>query len=317
MSFDNPIPIALLMGGPSQERAVSIASGNAVFGALQNNPRFRVRCICLDQAALPHDLQTDEIVFSVLHGEFGEDGRFQSLMDAAGMEYCGCDAASSELCMDKVRAKHRVAASGVNVIPGWTAAEWLSACNALQASDFADGLIAKPVNLGSSIGLTELQDFDQACRFAGSRGEHASEWLIERRIRGREFSVGILNDQVLEVVEIVIPSNGIYDYEQKYHRNNTRYECPARLSPQASRSIREAALTAFRSCGCRDYARVDFLMDQKGEMPLFLEINTLPGMTDTSLLPKCAAAVGMDFRTLIQEMIQPAAQRLSRRKSRQ
>src|SRR5581483_11858242 len=206
------------------------------------------------------------------------------LLDAAGATYAGCDAASSALTMDKARTKETVAASGVGVVPGevFDAARKPEAAALLK--QLGPEVVLKPNDEGSSVGL-QIVSGEGALAAALARAT-AGRWLAERRIFGRELSVGVLGGRAMGIVEIR-PKSGCYDYTSKYTKGLTEYLCPAPLPEAQTAAVRRAAETAFAACGCRDYARVDFMLSEKNELFL-LEINTLPGMKETSLLPMSA-----------------------------
>lgn len=297
--------IALLYGGVSAEREVSLGSGAAVAASLEKS--YAVDRFDVDSAAaLPAGLDPERhVVFSTLHGTFGEDGGIQRLLDAAGVEYAGCDAASSALTFDKVATKRRLAEAGVPVAPDlvFRRASPPSAAEVVKA--LGPSVVLKPVDQGSSIGL----------RFAQGEAEIAEalsalafeRWLIERRVVGREATVGVVSGQAFAIVEIR-PKQGAFDYRNKYTKGATEYFAPAPLDEPLARRIKDLATAAFRACGCRDYARIDLMISEEGD-PVFLEVNTLPGMKETSLLPMSAAAVGYDFDDLLQKLIEPAIER--------
>lgn len=300
--------IAVLAGGVSAEREVSLRSGRAV--ALAAAASFPAMLVRVDAAEIPAQLDPAvHVVHSTLHGTFGEDGGMQSLLEAAGFEFAGCDAASSALTMDKCRTKELVARAGVPVPPG----RMFRADNKPSASELVRELggdiVLKPNGEGSSVGLA----------FASTPGELEAalaaltpgRWLAERRIRGTELTVGVLGGRAMGVVEIA-PKSGAYDYASKYTRGATEYHTPARIPAGAFAAVRDFAATAFAACNCRDYARVDFMLSP-ADGPFFLELNTLPGMTETSLLPKSASWSGYDFNSLVREMTVPAVGRFIRR----
>jgi D-alanine-D-alanine ligase len=296
--------IAVLAGGTSAEREVSIGSGQACALALARS--FPTRLFAVDAEALPPGLDPSRhVVFSTLHGTFGEDGGMQRLLDAAGVHYAGCDAESSAFTMDKTRTKARAAARGVGVAEAvvFAAGEVPSADEI--AARLGPEVVVKPNGEGSSVGLTVAND--RAGLAAALAGIRSGRWLAERRIRGRELSVGVLGGRALGIVE-VRPRSGVYDYASKYTPGRTEYLAPAPVDPAAGAAVRDAAETAFAACGCRDYARVDFILSEGGE-PILLEINTLPGMKETSLLPMSARCAGLDFIALVREMVTPALRR--------
>jgi D-alanine-D-alanine ligase len=229
----------------------------------------------------------------------------QRLLDAAGMAYAGCDAASSALTMDKTRTKDAAAARGVRVAPAVVfSAEKRPTADEVVAK-LGEQLVVKPNNEGSSVGLA----------LTGTRAEltaklasiTAGSWLIEPRLIGRELSVGVLGGKAMGVVEIR-PKSGVYDYTSKYTKGMTEYFAPAPIEASATAAVQRAAEAAFAACGCRDYARVDFILPAQGDAFL-LEINTLPGMKETSLLPMSARCVGLDFAGLVRELVTPALRR--------
>jgi D-alanine-D-alanine ligase len=296
--------IVVFSGGTSSEREVSLGSGRACAVALARS--HPTRLVDLRADALPADLDPSrEVVFSTLHGTFGEDGGMQALLDAAGARYAGCGAAASALTMDKSRTKAAVAARGVRVIDGLSFAAAAKPPAAELAARLGPRVVLKPNAEGSSVGLALVDDL--AGLEAALARITAGNWLAERRINGRELSVGVLGGRAMGAVEIR-PRSGVYDFASKYTAGRTEYLAPAPLDDAATAAVQRAAETAFAACDCRDYARVDFMLSHGGELFL-LEINTLPGMKETSLLPMSARCVGLDFVALVREMIAPAVQR--------
>jgi len=300
---DAPI-IAVFSGGTSAEREVSLGSGLACAVALARS--FPTRLFRIDEDALPPELDSSRhVVFSTLHGTFGEDGGMQRLLDAAGVAYTGCNAASSALTMDKTLTKKKVEARGLKTIPGLVFPAREKPPVEAVVAKFGEHVVVKPNDQGSSVGL----------QIVGTRAELTTAlasisngtWLIEKRIFGRELAVGVLGGRAMGIVEIR-PKSGVYDYASKYTKGLTEYLAPAPLSSELTRTIRAAAETAFEACGGRDYARVDFMIGEN-EAFYLLEINTLPGMKETSLLPMSARCEGMDFTALVREMVKPALQR--------
>ncbi len=304
--MNEPI-IAVLCGGTSAEREVSLGSGSASAVALSRS--YPTRLFEIDADALPVGLDpARHVVFSTLHGTFGEDGGMQRLLHAAGVTYAGCDTASSALTMDKTGTKAAAAARGVGVAQGisFPAAEKPSADAVI--AQLGGQVVVKPNAEGSSVGLTVALDRPTLVRALDAIT--SGHWLIEQRIVGRELSVGVLHGKAMGVIE-VRPKSGVYDYASKYTPGATEYLAPAPLDEAATLMVQKAAETAFAACGCRDYARVDFILgEQNVNNPLYLlEINTLPGMKETSLLPKSARCVGLDFTELVRELVGPAVQR--------
>jgi len=296
--------IAILAGGTSPEREVSLGSGKAV--ALAMAYTHPTQFFPVDSDALPAGLDPRRhIVCSTLHGVFGEDGGMQRLMEAAGVVYAGCDAKGSDLTFDKWRTRQTVSAVGVPVAPGrfFTAAAKPTA--AALAAEFGEQVVLKPNRQGSSVGL-QIVTSKVGLEIALG-GIRQGEWVAEKRILGRELTVGLLRGRAMGVVEIV-PKSGVFDYTSKYTKGLTEYFAPAKLAEELAAEVRTHAETAFAACGCRDYARIDFMLSSEGELYL-LEINTLPGMKETSLLPMSARCVGLDFVALCRELVTPAVER--------
>ncbi len=301
--------MVVLYGGVSSEREVSLGSGKACAAALAR--AWPTRLIDVREAALPGGLDPDrDLVFSTLHGTFGEDGGMQRLLESAGIIYAGCDAESSALTFDKERTKQTVGEAGVHVIPGFV----FSAESAPSADDIAARLgasvVIKPCAGGSSVGL-HLCDTPAEIESALATLS-PGEWLVEQRIRGREITVGILHGRALPVVEIA-PKSGVFDYASKYTKGLTEYLAPAPLPPAVAGRAQAEAERAFAACGCRDYGRIDFMVTEDGDVH-FLEINTLPGMKETSLLPMGAQCIGHDFTALVRELVAPARERFRSRR---
>ena len=296
--------IAVFSGGTSAEKEVSTGSGAACALALARS--FTTRLFPVVADALPEGYDpAHHVVFSTLHGTFGEDGGMQRLLDSAGGAYAGCDAASSALTMDKELTKRTVSAHGVPVADGIFFDAGSKPTAAAVVGRLGTRVVVKPNGEGSSVGLRLVEG--RAGLEAALGSITAGRWLAERRIEGRELSVGILKGRTLGIVEIR-PKSGVYDYTSKYTKGTTEYLAPAPIEDALAADVRRAAETAFAACGCRDYARVDFMVSNEGE-PFLLEINTLPGMKETSLLPMCARCAGLDFTALVREMVLPAIER--------
>jgi D-alanine-D-alanine ligase len=297
--------IAVFAGGTSAEREVSLGSGRACALALARS--FPTQFFSVEEDALPPGLDpARHVVFSTLHGTFGEDGGMQRLLDSAGIRYAGSAAAASALAMDKTLAKAAAAGRGVRAIEGVLFhGEDAPAPETLLAR-LGEEIVIKPNAEGSSVGLSLISGRTELAASLSSLPP--GSWLAERRIRGRELSVGVLGGRAMAVVEIR-PRSGVYDYASKYTKGLTEYFAPAPLPPAVTAAVRGAAEAAFAACGCRDYARADFILSE-GDEAFFLEINTLPGMKETSLLPMSARGVGLDFIALVREMVSPAIARL-------
>ncbi|AKC81946.1 D-alanine--D-alanine ligase [Verrucomicrobia bacterium IMCC26134] len=297
--------ITVLAGGVSSEREVSLGSGAAAAQALAR--LWPTRLIDVTAPDLPLGLDPDrDVVFSTLHGTFGEDGGMQALLDAACIVYAGCGTASSALTMDKAATKRAAAQVGVNVAADLT----FSAATRPEVGEviaaLGERVVFKPNDQGSSVGLALPEGREEIGSALAVIS--AGNWIAEPRLVGRELSVGVLGGKAMGVVEIR-PRSGVYDFASKYTKGATEYLAPAPLEAEVAMAVQRAAESAFAACGCRDYARVDFILISENEFYL-LEINTLPGMKETSLLPMSARCAGLDFTALVRELVVPAVNRL-------
>jgi D-alanine-D-alanine ligase len=293
--------ITVMLGGPSAEREVSLRTGAAAAKALRSlghevtelDPRTPVW-------TLPAGT---DLVFLALHGTYGEDGTVQQQLDRLGVSYTGCGAEASRVAFDKVQTKLRCLERGVPTarfaVVKQGGAPW--------PHNLSAPLVVKPVRQGSSVGLQFVNSVEDWPRAVAEALKYDSEVLAEEKITGREATVGILGSQVLPVVE-VRPKVGSYDYRNKYTAGATEYFCPADFDAATTQRIQAAAQGAFAAVGGRDYARVDVMVRADG-CPVVLEVNTLPGMTETSLLPKAAAAAGMNYAEMCQRMVDLALAR--------
>lgn len=285
--------VAVLFGGKSGEREVSLKSGAAVLAALL---RQGVDAIAFDPAVQPlHELEDFDRTFNALHGRFGEDGTIQGALELMNIPYTGSGVMASSLGMDKWRTKLLWKVLNI-ATPDF---EVVSAQSDFAAIEQKLGLplFVKPANEGSSIGITKVKkngDLKAAWELASKADPLV---IAEKFIGGGEYTVGILGETPLPIIKIV-PKNEFYDYEAKYLRNDTEYLCPCGLSAEKEAQIQAEALQAFRAVGCRGWGRVDFLMDDAGAH-YFLEVNTSPGMTDHSLVPMAAKAAGIGFDELV------------------
>ncbi len=293
--------ITVMLGGPSAEREVSLRSGTAVAQALRTlGHEIHELDPKTDDWELPPG---EEVVFLALHGSYGEDGTVQRRLDKLGVPYTGCDAESSRIAFDKFLSKQRFVAAGVPT-PSF---ELITSPNASWPMGWNPPVVLKPVRQGSSVGLQFVERVSDWARALGETMRFDSQVLLEEKIAGRETTVGILSGKPLPIVE-VRPHTGVYDYQSKYTAGATEYLCPAPFDAKTTASIQTAALGAFAAIGGRDYSRVDIMVRPGGE-PLVLEVNTLPGMTETSLLPKAAAALGLGYAELCQSMVELALAR--------
>jgi D-alanine-D-alanine ligase len=297
--------VAVLMGGHSGEREVSLKSGSAVLAALLAQG---VDAQAFDpQVQSLHDLQKFNRAFINLHGRFGEDGCIQGALEMLQIPYTGSGVMASAIGMDKWRTKLLWRASNV-VTPDF---ELVTADSDFAAIEAKLGLplFVKPANEGSSIGISKVKKAG-GLKAAYELAAQADPLVIaEQFVGGGEYTVGIISDgnngfKALPIIRIV-PKNEFYDYEAKYLRDDTEYRCPCGLSAEKEAQIQREALQAFRAVGCEGWGRVDFLMDEAGKH-YFLEVNTSPGMTDHSLVPMAAKAAGISFEELVVRILSSA-----------
>lgn len=290
-------PVAVLLGGLSAEREVSLDSGGAVHAAL-------VRRL---PGVLAIDAQADVVsrlidakvrhVFIALHGGAGEDGTLQGALATLGISHTGSGVLACALAMDKLRCKRFWQAEGIPTpafavaVPGQ--ASWESLRASLGAS-----MIVKPASEGSSIGVTPVDDAQALARAVEFAARYDDCVLVEQRIIGPEYTVAVVDGEVLPSIRLETPRT-FYDYEAKYRADTTRYLCPSGLNATDEEEIRALSLRAFDSLGCRGWGRVDLMRDAATGAFFVLEVNTSPGMTSHSLVPMAAAAVGMDFENLV------------------
>lgn len=293
--------ITVMLGGPSAEREVSLRSGAAVAKALRSLGHTVAELDPIDPAWKL--AAGTEVVFLALHGSYGEDGCVQAQLDRLQIPYTGCGAAASRAAFDKVYTK---LVCIENNVPTADFA-LIRTANDPWPAHLQPPCVLKPVKQGSSVGLHFIDAVEQLPPAAADALRFDTELLLEARVVGRETTVGILKDAALPIVE-VRPKKGSYDYANKYTAGATEYLCPAPFDADTTSRIQEAGLAAFRAVGGRDYGRVDVMVGADNQ-PVVLEVNTLPGMTETSLLPKAAAAAGLSYTELCQAMIDLALTR--------
>jgi D-alanine-D-alanine ligase len=296
------LKIVVMLGGPSAEREVSLRSGAGVVKALRSLGHSVVE---LDPKTPDWILSpdTEVVCLAPLHGTYGEDGTVQRQLEKLAVLYTGCDSESSCIAFDKVLTKQKCIEARVPTAKFVVVnSEKTALPKNLQLP-----LVVKPVRQGSSVGLQFVERAEDWQNALAEALKFDSEVLVEEKIVGRETTVAILDGMALPIVE-VRPKTGSYDYKNKYTAGCTEYFCPAEFDAATTKKIQSAALGAFHAIGGRDYARVDVMVRANGE-PVVLEVNTLPGMTETSLLPKAAAAAGLSYEELCQRMIDLALKR--------
>lgn len=298
----NRCTITVLMGGPSSERLISLKSGLAVVDAL-----FRLGFNVYSYDPLYRKLwvpSSTDVVFIALHGEYGEDGQVQRELERLGVTYTGSGPEASLIGFNKVLSKQRFKECGIPtpeyVIIEKEIYEW--------PSGWAPPVVLKPATQGSSIGVVFVEKPEDLQSGLKEAGQYGWPVIMEKKITGRELTVGILDTKPLPVIEIK-PKNGDYfSYNAKYTKGATEYNCPACLPKDIYIKVQEVALSAFNAIGGRDFGRVDIMLDLENQ-PYVLEVNTIPGLTETSLLPKAAMQVGYDFDKLCLKIVEMALTR--------
>ena len=294
--------IVILCGGQSGERDVSFKSAEPVFETLKK--LYPTRLIRLDENKLPDGLDPEEdLIFPVTHGDFGEDGQLQALLEQEHFAYIGSDSKTSALCMDKMRSKQLAEAHHLPVLPGIT----LKVGQKLDEAFLYEILgctsfVLKPTDKGSSIGVHLCDNFKALKEIWSTIS--AGNWMVERYAKGRELTLGILQGKPMGIVEIR-PKHGFYDFKNKYTSGACEYLYPAPISPELTQKMKTMGAEFFRYANCRDFGRIDCILEPDGHLWL-LEMNTIPGMTAQSLFPKSAACVGLSFENLLKQLIEEA-----------
>ena len=293
--------VAVLLGGNSAEREVSLKSGQAVLNALQNSG---VDAIAFDpQTRSLWELKELNIerVFIALHGRGGEDGTVQGALEFMNLPYTGSNVLGSALAMDKVRCKHLFKSAGLSTAP-YTVVDAKKGFDASSIMNKFKKVMVKPSHEGSSIGMAQASTVQELEKALANAFKFDSQVLVEQWITGREFTVTILGDEVQPVIEMTTP-NGFYDYQAKYQSSTTQYHCPADLSEQDTKYLQAISLDAFDLVGASGWGRVDAMQDEQGHFYL-LEVNTVPGMTEKSLVPMAAKANGASFEQLVVRILE-------------
>ena len=296
---DLPKKIAVLMGGPGSERDVSLATGRGVSKALHSLGVEVVEVDVRDENfPLPADV---DLAFIAIHGTFGEDGQVQRILEDRGVAFTGDGVHESELAFDKIRTKEKFQAHKVPT-PDW------EVVNSGQRPKIAIPFVVKPPRQGSTVGVQIIKSEGNISAAMAEAAKYDQELLVEKFIAGRELTVGILGDQALPIIEI-IPRGGFYDFTNKYPFLNPKsgggaeHVCPAEIDPAKTSEIQDLALRAHRSLGLQVYSRVDVILPEDGA-PTVLEVNTIPGMTEASLLPEAAAVAGISYVELCRRIIE-------------
>lgn len=291
--------VAVLMGGFSSERDISLASGAAVLTALRHKG---IDAHAFDPKEQPlYELSTENFTcaFNILHGTYGEDGVVQGALQALGIPYTGCGVEASALGMDKFRSRLIWAGMGLPCVPFQVLNE-NSDFTAVEEK-FGLPLFIKPSAEGSSVGVEKISQTGQLAQAYQRLKKYQGEVLVEKAITGGEYTCGILGNRALPSIRIQ-PATDFYDFEAKYHRDDTVYLCPSDLNPAEEAEIQTLALQAYQALGGRGCGRMDFLRDEEGKFYI-LEVNTLPGMTSHSLIPKACREIGLSFEDLCVEIL--------------
>ena len=293
-----PEKIAVLMGGPGSEREVSLATGRGVAKALRSLGAEVVEVDVRDENfQLPSDV---DLAFITIHGTFGEDGEIQKILERRGIAYTGEGVSSSEIAFDKIRTKEKFREHGV-ATPTW------EVIHAGQRPTIPLPIVVKTPRQGSTVGVVIVKSENELESAIAEAAKYDRELLIEKFVSGRELTIGILGDQALPIIEI-IPKGGFYDFNNKYPFLNPQagggaeHVCPANIAAEKTNEIQKLALRAFRAAGLQVYGRVDVILPDNGPGTV-LEINTIPGMTEASLLPEAAAVAGISYTDLCARII--------------
>jgi len=325
------------MGGPSEEYEVSLKSGQGAAEALAHRG-YHVELVGIPRSLTVQEARTftkrviqrldADVIFIALHGTFGEDGTIQQICEELHVAYTGSDATASRLGMDKIASRRRFLQAGL-AVPRWLTLhqpctspvpEWYGAravqgqhrvgqASALEPDVAAlDGwyypLVVKPSDQGSSVGITLVSQPQELSAAVECARRYSPIVLIEEFIRGRELTVGVMGDEALPIVEIV-PKRPFFDFTAKYTAGMTDYHVPAMLEPQIACAVQEVGRRAHQAIGCRHFSRADLILTEEGK-PVVLEVNTIPGLTPTSLLPKAAACIGLTYDDLCEQLVEMA-----------
>ena len=313
--------IVVLMGGPSGEHEISLKSGHGVTEALAR------RGWNVEPLVIPHALTVEEardfsrerlhragagVAFLALHGPFGEDGTIQQLCEELHVAYTGSSAIASRLGMDKVASRRRFESVGL-AVPRWCVVDLAdvgSIGRRLMLREFSYPLVVKPTGQGSSLGVSIVRCDEELPTALAEAGRYGDRALIEQFVRGREVTAGVFGEEPLPVVEIR-SRHGWFDYAAKYTKGLTEYIAPAPLAPPVAQAVQAAGLAAHRAVGCRHLSRTDIILDDRS-VPVVLEVNTIPGFTPTSLLPKAAACIGLSYDELCERLVLMACPAVAR-----
>ena len=286
--------IIIICGGNSSEKEISVKSGMSVFSSIKKKYDAEILLLSNDYSIIKNTYKDGDIVLNALHGGYGESGEIQSFFEKEGIDFIGSGSKACEIAMDKSQCKKVAEQLGIFVPFGRIFSGDMSIYD-----EFQRPFIIKPNNEGSSVGFNIIDSRKQMLK--ALKANKNREVVFEEFISGREITVSILGSEVLPIVEI-IPNNGVYDYDSKYTKGKSSYIVPAEINSEAESQIKNQSIELFNKIGCKDYSRIDYILSDEN-IPYFLEINTSPGMTETSLFPKSAASVKLSFDSLIEKII--------------
>lgn len=301
--------VALLAGGRSGEREVSLTSGKGVFTALEESG-FQVTMLDPAEKA---DLKTlvdggFDVAFLVTHGRYGEDGVLQGFLELIDLPYTGSGVLASALAMNKAKAKDTYTTAGVPTPPSFTLVKGEEVDVDAIVAAMGEHVVIKAANEGSTIGIYMAEKADEIAPGIASAFEHDETVVVEKFVAGREFTIAVFGNEdarAFPVIEIIPQKNSFYDYESKYAPGGSKHVCPAELDEELAARMQETAVRAHHALGCMGVSRTDFIVEESGDFWV-LETNTLPGMTPTSLLPDAARAVGISYNELCTTMVKNA-----------
>ncbi len=305
--IDKNTKIAVLMGGPSSEAEISRRSGKNIFNALKNLGYINAELVEVDEnIAKTLREKNIELVYNAMHGKFGEDGCIQGLLEVMGIPYTGCGVMASAVCMNKEFTKNVLKEAGIPLIKSVLVRKDESYKEKIKGLKYP--FMLKPVSEGSSLGMYKVNTPDEMEECFKKSLEYGQDVMVEEYLEGKSVTVGVLEDGekmfATEILEFRTKTEW-YDYEAKYTAGMTEFVLPAELSEEMTKKVKQIAIDAFNACACKGVSRVDFLVTD--DMPYVLEINTSPGMTDLSDLPAQSKAMGIDYDTLVQIILNGAS----------
>lgn len=314
--MNKPLAVAVLLGGRSPEREVSLRSGEAVYQALREKGFDAWKVDARDNLVESLLQRRPDVVFIALHGTYGEDGTVQGLLEILGLPYTGSGVLASAVAMNKIVTKRLLLQAGLPTAPfivldrEETQDRPLAALAEELLLRFRGRVVIKVPHQGSSIGVYPAKEAEEALRALELCLAESKEVLVEKYLPGAEITAAVIGNErprVLPLIEIV-PARGSYDYEAKYTPGGSEHLIPPRLAPAVQEEIARLALTVYRVLGCAGFARVDLRLDEVGR-PMILEVNTIPGLTETSLVPDAARAAGIEFADLVAELVRLALEK--------